>query len=338
MSYDDLASSRGVFDCTYRIVNAPAANTIDKGTNVKLPILMPRAQGIVHFLTTTSIVSTSIHLTMMPNINKGYTLGIYLSLLFFNLDVIPANFSDICKSAGFIMELIYIGDDGMPPDTDPIIVEAFSQPMVIDIDTHFVCAISSVLIPLMGKQPTEQGYSSWWSSCCKAAEGRFNFLAAVLISLQPPRKQAGTIYSGIMGSFVLHKAVFTALVDYRRAHSDKVSDFIDVTLALLKNTGMTHFVLIDKYLVTPNQPALMSEKAKPHIDNLIQAYTYLKGVADDQKNYLKFLKSDDELGVFNQQKFKNVRAIAYHSAIKKEPSLSNYSNVDTCRENTDRRS
>uniref|UniRef100_A0A915ITZ5 Uncharacterized protein n=1 Tax=Romanomermis culicivorax TaxID=13658 RepID=A0A915ITZ5_ROMCU len=74
MSYDDLASSRGVLDRTYRIVNAPAVDTIDKGTNVKLPILMPRAQGIVPFLTTTSIVSTSIHLTMMPNINKGYTL------------------------------------------------------------------------------------------------------------------------------------------------------------------------------------------------------------------------------------------------------------------------
>uniref|UniRef100_A0A915IZA8 Uncharacterized protein n=1 Tax=Romanomermis culicivorax TaxID=13658 RepID=A0A915IZA8_ROMCU len=127
-----------------------------------------------------------------------------------------------------------------------------------------------------------------------------------------------------MGSFELRKAAFTALVDYRRAHTDKVSDFIDVTLALLKNTGMTHFVLIDKYLVTLNHPTLMSEKAKPDIDNLIQAYTYLKGVADDQKNYLKFLKSDDELGVLNRQKFKNVTAIAYHLAIRKEPSLSNY--------------
>uniref|UniRef100_A0A915JJ08 Uncharacterized protein n=1 Tax=Romanomermis culicivorax TaxID=13658 RepID=A0A915JJ08_ROMCU len=87
---------------------------------------------------------------------------------------------------------------------------------------------------------------------------------------------------------------------------------------------MTHFMLIDKYLITPNHPALMSEKAKPDIDNLIQAYTYLKGVADDRENYLKFLKGDDELSVLNRQKFKNVTAIAYHLAIKKEPSLSNY--------------
>uniref|UniRef100_A0A915KY23 Uncharacterized protein n=1 Tax=Romanomermis culicivorax TaxID=13658 RepID=A0A915KY23_ROMCU len=87
----------------------------------------------------------------------------------------------------------------MPPDKDPIIVEAFSQPMIIDIDTHFICAISSVLMPLMGKQPTDQGYSQWWSSRCKAAEGRFNVSASILVSLQPPRKQAGTIYAGIMG-------------------------------------------------------------------------------------------------------------------------------------------
>uniref|UniRef100_A0A915HVE4 Uncharacterized protein n=1 Tax=Romanomermis culicivorax TaxID=13658 RepID=A0A915HVE4_ROMCU len=44
----------------------------------------------------------------------------------------------------------------------------------------------------MGKQPTEQGYALWWSSRCKAAEGHFNVSAAMLISLQPPRMQAGS--------------------------------------------------------------------------------------------------------------------------------------------------
>nr|UUG74175.1 MAG: hypothetical protein 1 [Wuchang romanomermis nematode virus 2] len=321
MSLTDVLSAPGVFSRTTRVVTGTASQTIDKGVNIVLPLLIPVE---INPYTTTTICSTSLRLIMNPDIDSRYAVGGFFSFLFFNLDIQYETYRDTLRLAGCKILPIDVSADGIPETDDSVIQDAFSQPIGLEISVMSIAAVSSVLFPMIGKQPTEQGFGLWWASRCRAAEGKFNIPATSMVILQPSKKHANAIYSQTMGHASLRKSLFMTLADYRKTHSDKMADAIDMTMILLKNTGLTHMVLIDKYLVTPYHPALFCEKAKPDLNALIQAYLFLKGVPDEQKNYLRFLRSEDELSVLNRMKFRNLTAIAYHLAIKKEPSLSNY--------------